>query len=102
MADNVRNETADTVVTNNAARHRYEIDTAEGIAFLRYREGPVWIDLIHTEVPEELSGRGIGGKLAKFALDDARARGLRVIATCPFVRAYVDRHPAYAELTRAG
>ena len=38
-------------------------------------------------------GQGIGERLIRFALDDARRRGLRVIAACPYVRAYVERHP---------
>ena len=49
--------------------------------------------LIHTEVLPAHEGPGVGGALVRFALDDARRRGLRVIATCPFVRAYVERHP---------
>lgn len=53
---------------------------------------------VHTGVPPELEGRGIAGQLAKFALDDARARGLRVVARCPYVAAYIERNPEYAEL----
>jgi predicted GNAT family acetyltransferase len=49
--------------------------------------------LVHTEVLEAYRGRGVAEALARFALDDGRRRGLRVIATCPYVRAYVERHP---------
>jgi len=56
------------------------------------------MDLLHTEVPPEHEGQGYGGALAKAALDYARAEKLRVIPTCPFVRAYVKRHPEYAAL----
>lgn len=49
--------------------------------------------LVHTEVSPAFQGQGVGGDLARFALDDARRRGLRVIASCPYVRAYVQRHP---------
>ena len=87
-------------VTNNEARQRFEI-TADGhTGFLAYAidaDGP--INLKHTEVPRELEGRGLGGKLAKAALDHARAAGLRVAVTCPFVQSYVQRHPEYADLT---
>ena len=86
-------------VIKNEALDRFEIRIGDEVAFLRYAEEPGRIHLIHTEVPEKLSGRGIGGKLAAFALDHARTRGLRVAPSCPYVRAYIDRHPEYADLT---
>jgi predicted GNAT family acetyltransferase len=49
--------------------------------------------LIHTGVLPAFEGRGVGAALVRFALDSARARGLKVIATCPYVQAYLDRHP---------
>ena len=85
-------------VIRNEALERFEIHIGDDVAFLRYAEEPGLIYLVHTEVPEKLSGRGIGGRLAAFALDDARARGLRVVPTCPYVRAYIERHPNYADL----
>ncbi len=87
-------------VTNNEARQRFEI-TADGhTGFLAYAiDGGNRINLKHTEVPRELEGRGLGGKLAKAALDHARAAGLRVAVGCPFVQSYVQRHPEYADLT---
>jgi uncharacterized protein len=51
------------------------------------------IALIHTEVKPEFEGKGVGGALVRFAIAEARRRGLRVIPTCPFVRSYVDSHP---------
>jgi uncharacterized protein len=52
----------------------------------------------HTEVT--LEGRGVGSALVRGALDDVRRRGaLRVVAQCPFVRAFIDKHPEYADLT---
>ncbi|MFI5254404.1 MAG: GNAT family N-acetyltransferase [Candidatus Limnocylindrales bacterium] len=49
--------------------------------------------LVHTEVLAAHEGQGIAGRLARFALADARRRELRVIAICPYVRAYLERHP---------
>src|SRR5215213_290442 len=49
--------------------------------------------LIHTEVLPEFEGKGVGGSLVRFAIAEARRRGLRVIPTCPFVRSYVESHP---------
>ena len=51
------------------------------------------IALVHTEVRPQSEGQGIGSALARFALDDARRRGLLVIASCPYVRHYLERHP---------
>ncbi len=51
------------------------------------------LDFQHTFVPEELRGRGIAEDLVRQALEDARAQGLEVIPTCPFVHAFVKRHP---------
>jgi uncharacterized protein len=49
--------------------------------------------LIHTAVLPEYEGKGVGGSLVRFAIAEARRRGLRVIPTCPFVRSYVESHP---------
>lgn len=54
----------------------------------------------HTLVPHGMEGHHVGARLVQFALDDARARGLRVVATCPFVAAYVARHAEYQDLLR--
>ena len=51
------------------------------------------IALVHTEVAPAFEGHGIAAALARFALDDARRRGLRVIASCPYVRRYLAKHP---------
>jgi predicted GNAT family acetyltransferase len=45
-----------------------------------------------------LENKGLGARLVAGALDDIRARGLRVVPFCPFVRAYIRRHPEYADL----
>lgn len=89
-------------VTNNERRQRFEI-TADGhTGFLAYAiDADNRMNLKHTEVPRELEGRGLGGKLAKAALDHARAAGLRVAVSCPFVQSYVQRHPEYADLTES-
>jgi predicted GNAT family acetyltransferase len=49
-------------------------------------------------VPKELNGRGIGSRLVRGVLDIARAEGLKVRPLCPFVAAYIDKHPEYADL----
>jgi len=74
--------------------HRYEARVEDELAgFLDYVVKRGRLALVHTEVLEAFRGRGIADQLARFALEDARRRGLRVIAICPFVRDYVERHP---------
>jgi predicted GNAT family acetyltransferase len=73
---------------------RYEARDGDVLAgILDYVVKPGRIALVHTEVLPTHRGQGIGELLARFALDDARRRGLRVIASCPYVRAYVEGHP---------
>jgi predicted GNAT family acetyltransferase len=52
----------------------------------------------HTEVPPELGGRGIASSMARFALEYAREQRLGVVPLCPFVAAYIERHPDYQSL----
>lgn len=59
---------------------------------LDYRRGRSTIALVHTEVPEELQGQGIGSSLIKGALTYARKEGLKVLPRCPFTAAYISRH----------
>ncbi len=91
---------SDPQVVNNEEAHRFEASGEGKTAMLTYRLHPGEIVLIHTEVPPELGGRGLGGRLAHAALEFARARGARVVAKCEFVREYVKRHPEYADLLR--
>ena len=79
-------------VTDNSARQRYELAIEGASAFLTYERTSDSIRLLHTEVPERLRGRGFGQALVKGVLDRARGDGLRVVAVCPFVRAYLDKH----------
>lgn len=58
------------------------------------------ITFIHTEVPPELGGKGVGSALIKGALDQMRAEGLKVIPECPFFKAYIDKHSEYADLLK--
>jgi predicted GNAT family acetyltransferase len=85
-------------VRDNPERHRFELDADGHVAFSTYqREGGV-LTVLHTEVPKALEGRGIGSRLARGLLDIARAQGLKVRPRCSFVKAYIDRHPEYADL----
>ena len=85
-------------VRDNAARHRFEIDAEGHVAFSQYKRAGGVIDIMHTEVPPALNGKGIGSRLVRGLLDLVRAEGAKVRPLCPFVRYYVDKHPEYADL----
>jgi hypothetical protein len=90
-----------TDIINNNAKHRYELAVDGHIAATYYRLADGVITFIHTEVPPELGGKGIGSKLIQGALDQVRAAGLKVIVQCPFVKSFIDKHPEYADLLKA-
>ena len=79
-------------VVNNEAKHRFEIALGDDVAFAEYSLVQGGIILPHTEVPEEYEGQGIATQLVRSALDSVRARHLRVVALCPYVRAFLRRH----------
>jgi uncharacterized protein len=85
-------------VRDNAAQHRFELTVDGHTAFLYYRLEPGAITLVHTEVPPALGGRGVGSTLVRGALEAIRAKGLKVTATCPFVAAYMGKHPEFNDL----
>jgi predicted GNAT family acetyltransferase len=88
-------------VTNNAALRRFELAADGHIAATYYELAGGVITFVHTEVPPELGGQGIGSTLVRGALDQVRADGLKVVAQCPFVKAWIDKHPDYADLLKA-
>jgi hypothetical protein len=88
-------------VTNNEARSRFELVVDGATAVAQYTLDDGVVHLTHTIVPREVEGRGIGSQLVRVALDDARRRGLHVDPVCPFVRAYIERHPEYRDLLAA-
>jgi predicted GNAT family acetyltransferase len=92
-------QSTEVSVIDDADRCRFEARVGDELAgVLTYiREDGVAV-YPHTKVQERFEGRGIGGRLAKAALDDARERGLKVDPACPFVEAYVHKNPEYADL----
>jgi predicted GNAT family acetyltransferase len=85
-------------VRNNSALNRFELDLDGHTAVAYYQLSPGVITFTHTEVPQELSGHGIGSQLVRGALEAARAQGLKVVARCPFVSAYIAKHPEFSDL----
>src|SRR5438445_1405859 len=85
-------------IVDNTARQRYELVVDGLMAFITYERTPGTIRFVHTIVPDAIGGRGIGSRLAAYALDAARAHGDKVIPQCPFIAAYIDKHPGYRDL----
>jgi predicted GNAT family acetyltransferase len=88
-------------VVNNTPKHRYELAVEGHIAATYYELSGNVITFVHTEVPPELGGKGIASKLIRGALDQVRADGLKVIAQCPFVKAFIEKNAAYQDLLKS-
>jgi len=86
-------------IADNPAEGRIEI-TVDGVlaGFTTYRDGPHQRAFDHTEIAEMFGGMGLASKLIKYALDDSRAAGRKVLPFCPFVRGYIEKHPEYLDL----
>ena len=88
-------------IIDNKAQHRFELEVDGHLAATYYKIDDGVITFLHTEVPPELGGKGIGSRLIKSALDQVRAKGLKVIAECQFVKAFIGKHPAYQDLLKS-
>jgi predicted GNAT family acetyltransferase len=88
-------------VRDNQEHHRFELEVEGVTAFSEYSRKSGVVTFIHTEVPDALSGKGVGSRLAKGALDLVRSRGEKVIAKCPFIAAYIQKHAEYQDLLTA-
>jgi predicted GNAT family acetyltransferase len=87
-------------VVHNPDDHRFEIQDGGATAVLEYQLVPGRIVFTHTGVPKDMEGRGLGGALVRTGLEHARHHDLAVRPVCPFVAAYIARHPEYADLVR--
>lgn len=90
-------------VLDSPERLRYEIWCDETRAgFIAYRTEPGILALLHTEIDPAFEGQGLGSRLAAGTLEAIRARGLKLVPLCPFVAAYIRRHPDSADLVAHG
>jgi predicted GNAT family acetyltransferase len=86
-------------VIDNTDASRFELREDGRLAELVYRIRGDRLVLVHTEVPLELEGRGIGGRLVTAAVDRAVREGLTLVPFCPFARGWLERHPEAASRT---
>lgn len=89
-------------VKNNRTQKRFELEiTEDTTAFIDYEDiDGKTVALVHTEVPPEAQGKGVGQELVKGSLDLLADQGKRVVPRCSFVAAYIKRHPHYRALER--
>jgi len=87
-------------IVDDRAHHRFELTVDGHLAVSYYELDGNVLSFIHTEVQPELGGKGIGSRLVKGALDRVRAEGLKVVAVCPFVKAWIAGHPEYKDLLK--
>ena len=87
---------------DNEARNRFELDIDGIIAFVTYRKSPGAITLVHTDVPPELGGRGVGSKLGRATLDAVRAQERKLSVECDFIRSFMKKNPEYNDLLAPG
>lgn len=91
----------ETAVHDNAALSRFELAVEGETAIACYRLSPGLITFTHTEVPVPLRNRGIASRLVHDVLEQVRARGLKVVPRCPFVRRYMAEHAEFQDLLAA-
>ena len=86
-------------IVHNQDENRFEIQLDDGLAMVEYMQPGKNIIFTHTEVPPAYEGQGIASRLAKHALDYARAEGFKVQPLCPYIKGYILRHPEYKDIT---
>src|SRR5215203_5754200 len=97
----LRSDLVPFTVADNPAESRYELhDDDRLIGVAAYRLSGDTITFTHTQVDPEYEGQGAGSQLAREALDDSQARERHVVVHCPFISAWIRRHPDYADLLR--
>lgn len=93
---------ANATFKHNKDQQQYELHVDNFIAVVEYIEQDGKINLAHTFVPEELAGKGVGSEVAKRTLESLKRDNASVIASCPFIAKYIDRHPEYASMLSTG
>lgn len=88
-------------IANHPERHRYEIavDGTKAAEIVYHMHGADTIELVHTEVKPQFEGQGLASKIAAFAFEDARNRGLKVIPTCTYIQGWLRKHPEWNDIT---
>jgi predicted GNAT family acetyltransferase len=93
----------DIALTDNPGAHRFELRRGGALAaHADYTLRGGVLTLVHTEVGKAFEGQGLGSRIARFALDDIRRRGLKVVPVCEFFAGWMGKHPEYDDLRAGG
>jgi predicted GNAT family acetyltransferase len=85
-------------VVENVEQNRFELTLDGGTALVAYRRDGERLVLVHTEVPSQFAGQGIGSKLAKGVFELLRASGRKAVVRCEFLKGWVAKHPEYDDV----
>lgn len=88
----------DLELVDNKAHHRFELHIGDEFGFLIYELDAPRITLVHTEVPESMEGKGVASALIEKVLMYIEKEGLKLVPVCPFVRAFLKRHPEWKRI----
>jgi uncharacterized protein len=92
-------DAVEVLVRDEPELSRYEARVGQQLAgFADYHRQPGLVTVLHTEIDRVFEGRGVGSALVRGMLDDIRREDAKVLAVCPFVKAFLQRHPEYADL----
>jgi len=90
---------ADAPVKDNRRHHRFELEINGKLSVVEYQQvDDETLALTHTEVDPSLEGQGVGSHLVKGVLEYAERNNLKIVSLCPFVTAYLKRHPDWNRL----
>ncbi|MCW2134046.1 GNAT family N-acetyltransferase [Arthrobacter sp. VKM Ac-2550] len=102
MSNETAAEAREITLVHAPERHRYELHDGDAtIGFTIYRRlqpGQDQVVFVHTEVDDAYAGQGLASKLARFALDDVKASGRRILPLCPYIAAFVRKHHEYDDV----
>ena len=90
------------VISENKERKRFEAVVDGKTAFIEYIRAEDKVYLTHTEVPKELEGKGVASAMAKQVLQQIKSESLFLVPLCPFIAAYLKRHPEWREILAKG
>ena len=89
-------------IADNTEKKRFETQVERHTAIIEYIRAKDTIYLTHTEVPQALGGKGVGSALVKGVLEWIEKEDLKIAPLCPFVAAYMKRHPEWKRLLAKG
>ncbi|UZF90910.1 GNAT family N-acetyltransferase [Bosea sp. NBC_00550] len=85
-------------VVEKPEQNRFELTLDGGTALVAYRRDGNRLVLLHTEVPEQFAGQGIGSRLAKGVFELIRASGRKAVIRCEFLKGWITKHPEYDDI----